>query len=121
MTTIDRLETITQQLLAELECSEYGPAAINSGECATWADRAADEIGGTVRWIDRRGMLLDGSCGDHAVLELDGQYYDAETMDGTDDLSSLEWVERGGCGIEYTDDDGTMWAPWDKGYNRSSK
>lgn len=111
--TTDIADRVTTDMLRELGCEEYGPATINSGLCAEWAERVVEAAGGAVIWIGRDGHM-DGDA--HAVVELGGLYYDAETTDGTDDPTDLEWVSRGGVGLEYVDDEGTTWCPWDDDY-----
>ena len=105
--TTQQLDSLTETMLRELACGQYGAVAINSGLCAEWAERAVALVGGSVAWVSNSA---------HAVVGLDGMMYDAETTDGVADEHELPWVARGGIGIEYVDDEGTTWCPWDRGY-----
>jgi hypothetical protein len=66
--------------------SEFGlpsVAAINQGHCYIWAARAQSEIGGRIRWFDEiSGNLFQLGVMFHAVLELDGKFFDATHPDG---------------------------------------
>lgn len=63
---------------------------INSGWCEEWAERAQSAVGGEIVWLDQVGF--DPLEFAHAVLDLDGRFYDAQHPDGVDELNALHLV-----------------------------
>jgi hypothetical protein len=69
---------------------KFGPPplkAINNGWCEDWAYEAVETIGsGQDIWLDD---LLEDDTVSHCVFELDGKYYDAECLEGTENPHDL--------------------------------
>lgn len=103
MTDLTRvLNSVTERVLDEMErhgwrkldlVAGYGrvrydrpqPWDAAHGACFTWATYAAEALsGGRVFWLPPSGY--------HAVLELDGRYYDALALGGVDDFHDLPFV-----------------------------
>ena len=66
-------------------------AEINDGFCDGWAEEAQAKVGGEIVWLDNNGHV--GGY-EHAVLVLDGRYYDAERCNGVTNTAALPWVRR---------------------------
>jgi hypothetical protein len=99
---VDRL-AITRALLEEIETfwdrDSLSPSQINNGYCSFFASRVCRRMGlsipGHVVWfsqVDPRffaAFRREGTLTDHAVLEIDGLYYDAECPNGVNSLEDL--------------------------------
>lgn len=84
------LEQVTEEILAMMRRDgfyyegslRYEPIVwdINNGYCEDWAHRAADLIQEAFpAWLDE----------DHCVLVYRGRYYDADCLEGVDDVEDL--------------------------------
>lgn len=104
-----RLQWLTQRMLKRMAREGwYGPGPardarhdmplpwdINNGLCEEWAEAAVELVGGDAEWLDS----LDPNCDfAHAVLVLDGRYYDAQTPRGVTDWHELPLVRGVGRG-----------------------
>ncbi len=64
---------------------EPTPADINHGRCVEWAELVCSQVPGAAmaEWDDPPSGLL------HTFVVLGGRYYDADCLDGADDVTSL--------------------------------
>lgn len=86
--------------------ADYCPWDINRGLCEDWANTMQSHVGGEVRWLDELpgywsiyGDSLD--CA-HAVLELNGKFYDSQHPEGVKDWMDLD-IAQGVTREEFLD------------------
>jgi hypothetical protein len=91
------LEQVTEQILERIRrvgfdyegVRRFDPIVwdINNGWCEEWAYAASEIIPGSFpSWVDE----------DHCVLVYEGRFYDADCLDGVDDVNELPMLDNPG-------------------------
>jgi hypothetical protein len=93
------LFSITDIILPRVDIAESTVTAwhVNLGWCDEWANEAQYILGGEVIWLeeifDKLGLNTPEEAPNHAVLFLDGKYYDSMNISGVEDPRNLDFVK----------------------------
>lgn len=85
MTVFEIMRQVTQRLIDKGET----PYSINNGLCVDWAEEVFGAAHDLINEIEIWETLFGFAHTTHAFLRVDGNFYDAEALNGVDDHMDL--------------------------------